>query len=226
MALLRSFLRLLGTVGFTVVEAATLVVWLALVRGSPMGSDLALLGAAVLVVGLVGETLINAVVVNGTRGLSAVRIVAFSVTEAVIWVVWLVIAEQVGGLAGVGVAAVALFVLMVPQHSVEDSALRGERVFRNLFKSGTVLFTLIEALGATIWLALVVDGDALLTAVGVDVTALLASLPVAVSSDPITLGIAVLTVALLVEHVIGLQFALRGEASTAAALHSEVVNQT
>jgi hypothetical protein len=209
MSFVRSLGRFGGTVVFTIVETVTLGVWLALVQDAPTVSTLAAIGAAVLVVGLFVEALVNTVVVNGFGDFPLGNITVFSVTEAAIWIVWLVAAEQLGGLTGVGVAGVLLFVLMLPQHSIEDNVLRGRPLFSDVLAPGTALFTFVEAAGATVWLAFVFQGEQLLANVGVGID----TVPVLSTFLPelgAAVGLLVLGVALLVEHVMGVQFALRG----------------
>lgn len=206
MSLARSIGRTLGIAVFTAVETVTLGVWLALVREAPTVSTMALVGAGILLVGLVVEALINTVVVNGFGGIRPGAIATFSVTETLIWVVWLVVAERIGGLDGVAVAGVVLFALMLPQHSIEDNALGGRPLFSEVLHLGTAVFTFVEALGGTVWLALVLRGPALLA--GLD----LGPIPTVPSIAPelgAAVGLLILAVALFVEHVMGVQFALR-----------------
>lgn len=206
MSLARSIGRTVGIAVFTVVETVTLGVWLALVRDEPSVSTMALVGAGILLVGLVVEALINTVVVNGFGGIRLGVIATFSVTETLIWIVWLLVAERIGGLAGVAVAGVVLFVLMLPQHSIEDNALGGRALFSDVLHLGTAVFTFVEALGGTVWLALVLRGPELLGGVG------LGQVPTIPSIAPelgASVGLLVLAVALFVEHEMGVQFAFR-----------------
>lgn len=205
MSLLRTLGRTLGIAVFTVVETATLGVWLALVRDAPTVSTMALIGVGVLFVGLVVEALVNTVVVNGFGDFPVGAILTFSLTETAIWVVWLGVAGALGGLGGVGVAGVVLFVLMLPQHSIEDNVLRGRDLFSNVVELGTSVFTFVEALGGTVWLGLVVAGPELLEAVGVEALLLPEGLP----DSAAAVGLFVLAVLLFVEHEMGVQFALR-----------------
>lgn len=206
MALLTSLGRTIGIAVFTIVETITLGLWLLLVRDAPTLSTAAAIGALVLLVGLIIEALVNTVVVNGFGEFRLGAITTFSVTEALIWIVWLGVAERFGGLTGVGIAGIVLFVLMLPQHSIEDNALRGRGLFSNLLESGTALFTLVEALGGTVWLAFVFRGSELLAAVGID------SIPIQLPIQPelgASIGLFLLAIALFVEHEMGVQFALR-----------------
>jgi len=206
MSVIRSLGRSFGIAVFTLVETVTLAVWLALVRDAPTLSTIAAIGAGVLVVGLVVEALVNTVVVNGFGEFPLDDIALFSVTEAIIWIVWLGVAETVGGLRGVAVAGVALFVLMLPQHSIEDNVLRGRPLFSNVLEGGTVVFTLVETVGGTVWLALVFGGSELLARVGVETVPMVSEF---VPELGAAVGLVVLAVALFVEHLMGVEFALR-----------------
>lgn len=206
MTIIRSLGQTIGIAVFTLVETVTLGVWLVLVRDAPALSRIALLGAGVLVVGLVVEALINTVVVTGLGRLPLGAITAFSVTEALIWILWLGVAERLGGLTGVAVAGVVLFVFMLPQHSIEDNVLRGRGALSDLIEPGTVVFTVVEALGATVWLALVFRGPELLRMVGVDAFPITAPSPLGLGAS---VGLLLLALALFVEHEMGVQFALR-----------------
>lgn len=206
MGILGSLGRLLGIVVFTIVETVALGIWLALVRDVPTVSTIAAIGAGILFVGLVIEAVVNTVAVNGLGDLPLGAIALFSVTEALIWIVWLAIAESRGGLAGVAIAGVILFVLMLPQHSIEDNVLRGRGLFSNVLERGTTVFTFVEAVGGTVWLAFVFRGSELLAAAGFE------SIPVSVpfvSELGAAVGLGILAVALFVEHLMGVQFALR-----------------
>lgn len=206
MSLARSIGRTLGIAVFTAVETLALGLWLALVRGEPTLSTVALAGVGVLLVGLVVEAVVNTVVVNGLRGLRPGAIATFSGTETLIWVVWLLVAEWFGGLTGVGVAGILLFVLMLPQHSIEDNALRGRALFSDVVHSGTAVFTVVEVVGATVWLALVLRGPELLGGIGLGLPQ---SLPPLAPEAGAAAGLLFLAVALFVEHEMGVQFALR-----------------
>jgi len=193
--------RTLLMVLFTGVETAALGLWLALVRDAPLGSRAAALGLGVLTVGLVVEHILTDVTVNGpSLSLPLPEIVGISLSEAGLWAVWLLVAERVGGLTGVAVAGVGLFLLLIPQHTVEDNVLRGNRPFATVLDGGTVGFSLVEATGASAWLALVFFPERFgpaLAAVGLE------------GLDPAVAGLALLALFLLVEHDIGLAIARR-----------------
>lgn len=212
MAFLQSLGRTVGIAVFTLVETVTLGIWLAFVRDVPTFSTMALIGAGILFVGLVIEALVNTVVVTGFGDFPLGVIATFSLTEALIWIAWLLIAGEVGGLTGVGIAGVVLFVLMLPQHSIEDNTLRGRPLFSNVLELGTAIFTFVEAIGGTVWLALVFHGEDILAEFGLQP---IPTLPEAFPEFGASLGLILLGVLLFVEHGMGVQFALRmGEPGT------------
>ena len=200
------FNRTVLVVLFTGVETAALGVWLALVEDAPALSQAAALGLGVLLVGLVLEHVLTDAAVNGRFSLPGGRVLFFSATETALWALWLVIAEQVGGLAGVAVAGVILAVVLVPQHTIEDNVLRGRGLFSRLFDSGTIGFSIIETAGATVWLALVFDGSLLTEALD---TLTEFGVPLTLDIDPALVGLGVLALALLLEHVVGVRFSRR-----------------
>ncbi|MBX0323540.1 hypothetical protein EGH21_10915 [Halomicroarcula sp. F13] len=189
-------------VGFTVVETLTLGLWLALVEGAPVISRPAAIGLAVLTLGLVVEHVLTDATVNGlSLSFPVTRIAGVSVSEALLWGLWLGIADQLGGVDGILVAGVVLTVLLVPQHSVEDNVLRGEAPLSETLNLDTVGFSLVEGVGATVWLLLVFEGQ--------QFTDLLATLGFG-GVDPAAVGLAALGVFLLVEHDIGVTLARQG----------------
>lgn len=203
--------RLVGVASFTVVEVAALAAWLVLVRTEPLGSASAVIGATLLFGGLFLEGLLTQVTVNGVRrSPPTVLIAAFTATETLLWVGWLGLAERIGGPLGIGVAGLALAVLLVPQHTVEDNVLRGDPALSGLFDPGTIGFSVLEAGGATAWLLLVVGVVPVapaLAAVGVGTIPSPAGLGI---SAPELAGVAVLAASLFVEHLVGVRYALRG----------------
>lgn len=211
-SVLRRVGRLVGIASFTVVEVAALAGWLALVRTEPLGEASAVVGASLLFVGLFVEGLLTHVTVNGVRrSPRTVVIAAFTATETLLWVGWLALAERIGGLLGIGAAGLALAVLLVPQHTVEDNVLRGKAALARLFDAGTIRFSVIEAAGATAWLLLVagvVSVGPFLSAVGL--AGVEAAFPAGVAaSAPELVGVGILAASLFVEHVVGVRHALR-----------------
>lgn len=186
---------------FTGVETAALAAWLALVEGAATVSQVTAIGLGVLLVGLVVEHVLTDVAVNGADLSVPVGPTVFvSATETALWGLWLLVAERVGGVDGILVAGVVLAVLLVPQHSVEDSALRGRGLFSRLLNVGTLGFSVIEAAGATLWLLFVREGG--------EVQPLLAEVGMG-SVDPAVAGVGLLAASLFVEHVVGVAFSRR-----------------
>ena len=138
---------------FTIVEGATLVIWLALARGAAnIGSMLAAL--AVLVVGFTIEHFVAYNVIHNRglfelQGLPIGQKAVVSLIESAIWAVWLVLA----GLNAI-LAAVVLTGLLVVEHTLSDNVFKGRGLFSKLLDVRTAGFSLIEAVGAGIWLAL------------------------------------------------------------------------
>lgn len=188
-------------VAFTGVETVALVIWLAFVRDAPVLSERALAGLTVLVAGLFLEHYLTNRAVNGAAATFPIGTVALvSATEAGLWVLWLGVAEEVGGAVGFVAAAALLGALLVPQHTVEDNVLRGRGLFSDLLDTGTLGFSVIEAVGSTAWLVLVLRGDAAVP--------LLRDLGLG-GVDPALVGFALLAVTLLIEHVVGVSFSRR-----------------
>lgn len=190
-------------VAFTLVQTLALGLWLTLVESAPVISAVSAVGLGVLSMGLLLEHVltdarINGVSVEATPDRQAVGV---SVAEALLWVLWLGVAQRIGGVDGVLAAGVLLAVLLVPHHTVEDNVLRGEPPFRSVLDLGTVGFSLVEAIGATVWLLLVFEGSqfaGVLQTVGLG------------GVDPAAVGLAALSVFLLVEHDIGVALAREG----------------
>lgn len=206
-----------GIALFTVAEAAGLVTWLAFARGTvvePLAAfgvsvSAASIGLGVLFVALVVEHLLTEATLNGPQGDTPVLpTLLVSATETALWAVWLAVAEAVGGLFGVAAAGAVLLVLLVPQHTAEDNALRGRGLVATLVDTGTLGFSAVEALGATVWLALLVDGS-LLERVGSIPGVDPALAEIVAGADPALVGLAALTVLLFVEHNMGVRFAGR-----------------
>jgi hypothetical protein len=139
---------------FTIVEGATLVAWLALVRGQA-NIGLIIAGLAVLAVGFTIEHLLAYNVIHergllDLRGAPLGRKAVVSVIETAIWAVWLILAEL-----NAIVAAVVLAGLLIVEHTLSDNVFKSRGLFSRLIDTRTIGFSVIEAAGAAIWLALV-----------------------------------------------------------------------
>jgi len=190
-------------VAFTLVETLVLGLWLTLVESAPVISAASAVGLGVLALGLVLEHVLTDATINGVSVavIPDGQVVGVSVSEALLWVLWLGVAERVGGVDGVLVAGALLAVLLVPQHTIEDNVLRDVDPFESVLDFGTLGFSLVEAVGATVWLLLVFEGGqfaGVLTALGLG------------GVDPGAVGLGALAVFLLVEHDIGVALAREG----------------
>lgn len=140
---------------FTLVETVALATWLAVVRGAAnTGSMIA--GLAVLAVGFTVEHILAYNVIHGRglldlRGVPIAQKAVVSVIETGIWAVWLVLTDL-----NPIVAAVVLAGLLIVEHTLSDNVFKGKGLFSRLIDGRTIVFSLIEAVGAAIWLALVV----------------------------------------------------------------------
>lgn len=190
-------------VAFTLVETLALGLWLTLVESAAVISAASAVGLGVLAFGLVLEQVLTDATVNGVTAsaLPDGQVVGLSVSEALLWVLWLGIAERVGGVDGILVAGALFAVLLVPQHTIEDNVLRGADPFGSVVDLGTLGFSVIEAVGATVWLLLAFEGarfTGVLAAVGLG------------GVDPAAAGLGALAVFLLIEHDIGVALARQG----------------
>ncbi|MFB6140249.1 MAG: hypothetical protein ABEJ26_07420 [Halosimplex sp.] len=181
-------------VALTGIEATTLSLWLALVYGAAPFSRPAVVGVVVLVVGLQVQHFLTDLAVNGADvGFPLGQTLAVSVTEAALWTGWFAVGAALGGLRGVFVAGVAFAISLAVQHAAEVNALRDRPLTWRLLDPAAVGFSLLTALGASVWLALgtPVDGAG-------PVTSLIANAGIA----PATVGAAALALALLVERTL------------------------
>jgi predicted small integral membrane protein len=153
---------------FTIVEGLTLVTWLALVRSEAgiyqVSTGSLVAGLALLVVGITIEHIIayNVIHNRGLLDLQGVPIgqkFVVSLIETAIWALWLVLVR-----INAIVAAVVLTGLLILEHTLSDNVFKGKDIFSKLLDARTIGFSLVEAVGAAIWLALVLAN---LTIVGV-----------------------------------------------------------
>jgi len=178
---------MIGIVVFTVVEVASLGLWLAFVQ-----SGLAVVGIVVLAIGLIVEHLLSYNVINGRgllqlTGLPVVKKALVSLIETGIWALWLTLAGlsllPQASLNAI-LAAVVLAVLLIVEHTLSDNVFKDKGLFSRLVDRRTIGFSIIEAVGATIWLALV-------------------------QANLAVVGIGVLTVGALIEHTMAVALGRR-----------------
>jgi len=153
---------------FTIVEGVTLVTWLALVRSDAgiyqVSTGSLVAGLAVLAVGFTIEHLLAYNVIHNRglfelQGLPIGQKAVVSLIETAIWALWLVLANL-----NAIVAAVVLTGLLILEHSLSDNVFKGRGLFSRFLDGRTIGFSLIEAVGAAIWLSLV---EASLAVVGI-----------------------------------------------------------
>lgn len=148
-------MKKIGILIFTVIEVVGLAVWLALAHGG-----FAILAPAVLAAFLILEHIVTYNVIRGLTltsfGLHVPirEIVVFSVIEAVIWVIWLILADG----AGVIYAMPFLFGAFVIEHTISDNVFRHEGFLSAIVRQEVIIFSVVEVIAATVWLHLVRDG--------------------------------------------------------------------
>jgi hypothetical protein len=164
--------RLIAVVVVTVAEGPAVYLWL---RLDEAGHEW--WGLLSLTVGLLLETVLAGALIarqrrNGTiPGAESVpgehqkkvgRLIgAAAIVEIGIWLLWLVLAEEVGQV----VAAVVLLVLMHLKHHVEIVAARDTPFREGLLAPRSTFASAMEAAGAVACLALLLDGQPALAAV-------------------------------------------------------------
>src|ERR1700752_226524 len=178
---------------FTIIEGVTLVVWLALVRSDAgiyqVSTGSLVAGIAVLAVGFTIQHIIayNVIHNRGLLDLQGVPIAlkaAVSLIESVIWAVWLALAYL-----NMILATVVLTGLLIVEHTLSDNVFKGRDIFSKFLDVKTIGFSLIEAVGAGIWLALV-------------------------QADMVVVGIAILLVASFIEHTLAVALARKQTVAT------------
>jgi hypothetical protein len=217
MDIIKFFRVMLGLVSLTLVQVATIVLWLVLVLAEPPllsvlpenAPSITVIAAAVLLVGLFLEAYLNEVTLNGISVQTPViGLGLYSITKAGIWFGWFHIAETVDGRYGVALAGVFLAAILVVQYTIEDNVLRGRGLFSKIVARGTVGASLFTALGATAALAFAMHADALVARLP---GRILARIPTVLVTYPEVVGLAALGLFLFVATVFRLQFGLREE---------------
>ena len=82
---------------------------------------------------------------------AAIGLILITLTEIVIWVLWLWLADDVN----FWLAAVVLLVLMLGEHSLEMSLVKKTKPLTYVTHGKTIFYTVMEAGGAVAWLYLV-----------------------------------------------------------------------
>ncbi len=165
---------------FTIVEVAALVTWLALVRSDAgiyqVSISSLVAGLAVLAVGITIEHVLAYNVINrrgllDLRGAPVGKKAVVSVIETGIWALWLALTSLNALLA-----AAVLAGLLIVEHTLSDNVFKDRGLFARLIDARTIIFSIVEAAGAAIWLILV-------------------------ESNQAVVGIAILAVASFIEHL-------------------------
>lgn len=210
--LIRAALRIVGITAFTVVEAAALALWLVGVGDIVAVAVPPTVGVAVLAGGLFVGGVFAYVTVNGARSSKPTLALALlAASKTALWVGWLLVAVQIGGIVGPIAAGVALTVFLVPQHTFENNVLRRTGAFSAVIDRPAARYSVIEAAGGTTCFLLATKGGPLTAALNgtFAVDAVGAELGVASLAPETVLGISILTGALFVAHVFRVQHALR-----------------
>lgn len=144
---------------FTALETAALAVWLALTPTHPV------LAIAVLALGLFLEHTVslNNFMLMGTKaglgklfklhGQESLEVAGFSITESLIWALWLALTVVNPVLAGA-----ALLLLMWAQHNLELNTFLDLPILGKLFRGAAFGFTALETAAGIGWLALTQNG--------------------------------------------------------------------
>ncbi len=89
------------------------------------------------------------------------RLLGVTLTEIIVWMVWLWIADTVN----MGLAAAVLMVLMLAEHSMEMALLKKDRFWKYVGNPRTIFFTVMEVAGGVGWMYFVRRDEALIGAV-------------------------------------------------------------
>ena len=144
------FAHFIVVVAVTIVEIVGLVLWLNLRTMGALVLSVALLFVALLIEHVVSQVDHAEELVSGREFL---EIVAFSIIEVAVWVVWLLLIPVNGILAFLFFLA-ALFV----EHQITDNVKKGLGFLhfsrpRTLVFLGLVIFTISEVVGAALWVS-------------------------------------------------------------------------
>lgn len=145
---------------FTVIEVVTLVVWLVIALAA---TDVfsSILAAVVLIAGFTVEHIISYNVINRRRlldlhGVPIAQKAVVSVIETIIWILWLALAgTDAFDASDALIAAAVLAGLLIIEHTLSDNVFKNRRLFERIADKRTIVFSIIESSGATIWLVLV-----------------------------------------------------------------------
>lgn len=145
---------------FHCIEVVTLVAWLAIALAA---ADVfsRIIAAIVLIVGFTIEHIISYNVINNKslldfRKVPIAQKAVVSVIETSIWILWLILASlEVFASFDAFIAAAVLAGLLIVEHTISDNVFKHKRLFERFADKRTIVFSIIEASGAAIWLVLV-----------------------------------------------------------------------
>jgi hypothetical protein len=199
---IRATVRGVGVVLLTAVEITALSVWFGLVGDADPISATALVGVVGLSAGMLVESLLSHVTVNGWgRPIPAQAVAGLAFAETLLWVGWLAAVQFADGLLGVVGAGLALAVALVPRLTAADNTVRGRTPLASLVQRATIGLAVLQAAGATAWF-LVVSG-------AVFFPEWFVTAPVAGFSQNALVGAALLVAAVFARHVLAVRHALR-----------------
>jgi hypothetical protein len=155
---IRATVRGVGVVLLTAVEVTALSVWLGLVGDAATVSATALVGVVGLSAGMLVESLLAHVTVNGWgRPVPARAVAGLALAETLLWVGWLAAVQFADGLLAVVGGGLALAIALVPRLTAADNVVRGRDPLASLVQRATIGLAVLQAAGATAWF-LVVSG--------------------------------------------------------------------
>jgi hypothetical protein len=155
---IRATVRGVGVVLLTDVEVTALSVWLGLVGDAATVSATALVGVVGLSAGMLVESLLAHVTVNGWgRPVPARAVAGLALAETLLWVGWLAAVQFADGLLAVVGGGLALAIALVPRLTAADNVVRGRDPLASLVQRATIGLAVLQAAGATAWF-LVVSG--------------------------------------------------------------------
>jgi hypothetical protein len=199
---IRTTVRGVGVVLLTTVEVTALSVWLGLVGDTAPISATALVGVVGLSAGMLVESLLAHVTVNGwSRPVPARAVAGLALAETLLWVGWLAAVQFADGLLGVVGAGLALAIALVPRLTAADNTIRGRDPLTSVIQRATIGLAVLQAAGATAWF-LVVSGAVYFPEWFVVV-------PIAGFRAKAVVGAALLAGAVFARHLLAVRHALR-----------------
>ena len=150
---------------FSAVEVVALVIWLVLA----LQVDNILSGILAVVVLIGGFTLEHLITYNvihnrplfNFSGIPVGQKFVVSIIETILWVIWLVIINSttLDTNLNIVLATGFLFLTLLLEHTISDNVFTHRGLFSRLFDRRVVGFTIIEAVGAGIWVFYALQTD-------------------------------------------------------------------